>query len=122
MNVYTSNYAKARSLDSHKFFVVGISRFVPRDFGGYRCLDFAPSSRLLSDYKAGLSESEYTERYIKSLGRPSFVHSVFEQLARLACGRDLVLCCFERPESFCHRHLLSDYVFNHFGYRIEELS
>ena len=122
MNIYTSNYIKARSLDSHKFFVVSISRFVPRDFYGVQWLDFAPSARLLADYKKGLSESEYSERYIRSLGRPSFVHGSFRQLALRACGRDIVLCCYERPEAFCHRHILSDYVFDHFGYRIEELS
>lgn len=122
MDIFTSYFAKAKTLDESRFCVVSISRFAPRGFKGVRCYSFAPSRELLIDYKAGLSESSYKERYLKELGDSVHIHEVFESLVPFCKGRDLVLCCYESEDKFCHRHVLSDRVFELFGYRIKELS
>lgn len=122
MNIFTSYFAKAKNLDESRFCVVSIARFVPRGFKGVRCSSLAPSRELLHDYKSGLSESSYKVRYLKELGDSVHIHEVFESLVPFCKGRDLVLCCYESGDKFCHRHLLSDRVFQLFGYRINELS
>lgn len=122
MNIFTSSFSVARGLDSSRYCVVSIARFVPRGFKGVRCLAFAPSKELLSDYKEGLSESSYKSRYLKELGCASHVHEVFESLVPFCKGRDLVLCCYESADKFCHRHLLADFVKSRWGYVIEELN
>lgn len=122
MNIFTSSFSTARRLDPARYCVVSIARFVPRGFKGVRCLAFAPSKELLLQYKAGLSESSYSSRYLKELGGASHVHEVFESLVPFCKGRDLVLCCYESADKFCHRHLLAGFVHSHWGYVIEELN
>lgn len=121
MNIFTSNFAKAKGLDSSKFLVVAISRYVPRGYSGVRELRFAPSRRLLMSYKGGLSIHDYEEVFFSELGNKDRVYSVFRDLASLSNGRDIVLCCYERAGEFCHRRLIADFVFSHWHYDIKEL-
>lgn len=121
MNIFTSCFRFAKNLDESKFFVVSISRFPPRGFKGYKCYEFAPSVHLLKEYKEGLRNDHYSYRYERDVLKKIDVHRVFEELARLACGRDIVLCCFEPAYHFCHRRVLAHYVKRVWGYSIEEL-
>lgn len=121
MNIYTSCFRSAKNLDSSKFFVVSISRFPPKWFQGYRCYDLAPSVFLLRDFKAGLSPFHYAQRFRREVLDRVDVHKVFEFLASMSCGRDIVLCCFEPAFEFCHRRLVASYVKEVWGYSIDEL-
>lgn len=122
MNIYTSYFSKAKYLDSSEYCIVSISRFPPRGFKGVRCLSLAPSADLLSDWKKGMSESEYIRRYRAEMNDLFDLHHIFETLAMFCKGRNMVLCCYEGDGKFCHRHVLSDIVYEKFGYRINELS
>ena len=121
MNIFTSNFAKAKSLDNSKYLVVAISRYVPRGYSGVRELRFAPSRQLLMSYKKGLSSKLYTQLFFNELGSKIRVYSVFKDLASLSNGRDLVLCCYEKAGDFCHRRLIADFVLTHWNYDIKEL-
>lgn len=121
MQVFTSCFKFAKKLDESKYFVVSISRFPPSWFKGYKCFEFAPSVRLLKEYKEGLRNDHYAYRYERDVLKKIDVHRVFEELARMACGRDIVLCCFEPALQFCHRRLLAHYVERVWGYSIKEL-
>lgn len=121
MNIFTSNFAKAKSLDSSKYLVVAISRYVPKGYSGTRELRFAPSRRLLMSYKKGLSSELYTKAFYNELIDEENVYSVFKDLSRLSHGRDIVLCCYEKAGDFCHRRLIADFVLSHWNYNIKEL-
>lgn len=121
MNIFTSSFSLSRGLDSSRYLVVSISRFPPKWYHGVRCFEFAPSMSLLSDYHHGLSKDAYVRRYRSEVLDSVNVHGVFERLAALSHGRDIVLCCFEPAGRFCHRHLLADYVKGVWGYSIDEL-
>ena len=121
ISVFTSCFKYARGLDSGRYFVVSISRFPPKWFNGCRCYELAPSAGLLKSFKAGLSQSQYEVRYRRDVLNSVDVHKVFEGLAKMAGGRDIVLCCFEPAFDFCHRRLLARYVQEVWGYSIEEL-
>lgn len=121
MEVFTSCFRFAKGLDPERYFVVSISRFPPRGFKGYKCFEFAPSAELLKRFKGGLSQYHYGVRYRRDVLEVIDVHKVFEGLAVKACGRDIVLCCFEPAFDFCHRRLLAQYVKEVWGYSIEEL-
>lgn len=121
MNIFTSNFAKAKSLDDSKFLVVAISRYVPKGYSGVRELRFAPSRELLSSYKKGMSSELYTQLFFNELRNKDSVYSVFKDLARLSKGRDIVLCCYEKAGDFCHRRLIADFVLSNWNYDIKEL-
>lgn len=66
----------------------------------------APTGTLLSRYKKGLcDEFEYTEIY---LGLIASRRTPLEIVNELADGS--VLLCYERPGSFCHRHIAAGYI------------
>lgn len=52
----------------------------------------------------------------------------FTDLQRFLWGRTenicegVVLCCYEKSDAFCHRHILADYISEKFAIEIEEVS
>lgn len=121
VNVFTSCFKKASSLDSSKYLVVSISRFNPRGFNGVSLKSLAPSRQLLSAYKKGISWEEYSKRYHLECLSSSIVKVALKSLLSLTHGRDIVLCCYESPSMNCHRFLLADFIQERFGYNVREL-
>ena len=112
--IYTSYYA------NHRNFPVGlhpicISLWPPRGFHGDRKLELAPRKDLLFDIKNGIIDTEqYTVRFNQQL----------ESLDVRKIASDVENCimlCYEKPEDFCHRHLVAAWL-KTAGYQVEELS
>ena len=36
--------------------------------------------------------------------------NIREKLKAIANGKDVILCCYEKPSDFCHRHILNDMI------------
>lgn len=121
INIYTTNYTKASRLSNKHYLKVSISLFRPTEFNGMQINSFAPTKELLTDYKNGLSEQEYETRYREQINKLSDIYSFFKIMAKQAKGRDILLLCYEKKSAFCHRHILSDIIFERYGYRIQEL-
>ena len=121
INIYTTNYTKASRLSNKHYLKVSISLYMPREFKGMQITSFAPTKELLADYKNGLSEKEYETRYREQIKKLSDIYSFFKIMATQAKGRDVLLLCYEKKNAFCHRHILSDIIFERYGYRIKEL-
>lgn len=70
---------------------------------------------IVKPYKDGLiTKEEYTERYLQQLDKFS------ENITGVAryfneSGKDYILLCYEKPDDFCHRHILADYINKIFG-------
>lgn len=121
INIYTTNYTKASRLSNKHYLKVSISLIRPREFNGMHIQSLAPSKQLLDDYHNGLSPEEYESRYRAQISNMKDIHALFEIMAKRAKGRDILLLCYEKKNAFCHRHILSDIIFESYGYRIEEL-
>ena len=98
-------------------FVLGITRFPPKGFKGINSTALAPSELLLKMYKnKDIDEYVYKQMYYDELRErgltPELVRHAFEMLST-----DVILCCYEAPGDFCHRHLLAEWL----GGGIEEL-
>ena len=119
--IYTSYYANYKKYSD--FYKISISRSAPDHSYDLRLLDLAPSSQLLKDYKNGVAnEEEYTRRYLSSLEDlkkrgylDRFVNSLNNHT------QDVVLLCYEKPDKFCHRHILADYLNRNYNMNISEL-
>lgn len=113
MSITTSYFAKMKNLEGKK---ISIARY---NFPGIKeSLDeiitsFAPSEKLLKDYKEDREDWEgYTERYLLEQ-RNHYKKSPedFEKLLKEAENEDLVLLCYEKfegPKTKCHRMILYD--------------
>lgn len=121
INIYTTNYTKASRLSNKHYLKVSISQYRPREFKGMQINSFAPTKELLAEYKNGLSEQEYVTRYREQINKLSDIYSFFKIMAKQANGRDILLLCYEKKNAFCHRHILSDIIYERYGYRINEL-
>jgi uncharacterized protein YeaO (DUF488 family) len=121
IQIYTTNYTKASRLSEKYYLKVSISLYRPKEFNGMQINSFAPTKELLSAFKNGLSEEEYEIRYRDQINKLSDIYSFFKIMAKQAKGRDILLLCYEKKNSFCHRHILSDIIYERYGYRIKEL-
>lgn len=121
INIYTTNYTKASRLSNKHYLKVSISYWRPREFNGMHIQSFAPSKQLLEDYKNGLSPEQYEPRYREQIDKLDNIYAFFQLMAKQAKGRDILLLCYEKKNAFCHRHILSDIIFERYGYRIKEL-
>lgn len=127
MKLYTSCYSMMNKIPAD-FLMVGISRFIPKELRTTSISNFlytpnnilAPSVDLLNDIKGErITNDEYAKRYykeiqdrMKSLG----YSSANEYFAKMVSALDqtnsdgfraTVFLCYEKPDEFCHRHLLS---------------
>ena len=94
---YTSYYGNLKKLG--KIVPIGISRSVPRFVQVKRCMALAPSWELMK-----APEEEYEPLYK-------------ELLSRL---KPFALLCYEKPNEFCHRHLVAKWLEDSTGIQICE--
>lgn len=97
---------------------MSIAKFKPRWFNGESLCELAPSADLLHRYKSDtVSEDAYKTEYFTMLDGVDILKlfSQFPEDARI------VLLCYEKTGSFCHRHLLAEYLSEHYSISISEL-
>lgn len=99
--IYTSYYGRADKVPNP----IAISRGVPHWFKGEVYEKLAPSWELVKAWNKGhgISEREYTERYLNELTS----RSVTAETIQNEIPEGSTLLCWETPLAFCHRHIIS---------------
>jgi hypothetical protein len=122
--IYTSYYAKWDKIPGD-LYKVGITIFPPKWLPGITNLwNLAPNKELL-DYmkKCNGDEATYTIKYTQLLEsrfvRLEKVGGFLTKFMAHVNAKDLVMCCYEKPGEFCHRHLLAE-ILNNTGFKTEE--
>lgn len=119
MQTFTSYFAKSGKLSN----AVCIALYPPRWFPGIPVLkELAPTKQILSKWNAAkkdpslvYTEEMYSADYhaeVLSKLDPKFIYATIE-------GK--ILCCYEKPGEFCHRHLVAKWLNDHVGVTITEL-
>jgi hypothetical protein len=116
MKLYTSYFANAKALAKANVMMIGIALYPPRWYQGPSLKEVAPTYSIL---KMTSSDEEYTRRYKAEILARMNITDFINQVQRLANGRDVALCCYEKPEEFCHRQLLAEHLRAN-GIQIEE--
>ena len=110
--IYTSYFA-SRKYDPEQS--VSIARWAPRGYQGASIPDLYPPADLLRDYKSGaVDQKEYEQIYRERVLSRLNPDTVAKRLD------GLVLLCYEKSGSFCHRHIVAAWLREH-GYQCEEL-
>ena len=115
MKVYTSYFANMRNFAKEGIVPISIARYSPKWYNGQRYVVVAPTSFMLS---GACTHEEYLKRYDDILSRLK-VDEVFNTIKDISQGKDVALCCYEKPGDFCHRHLLAEW-FTKNGYEVKE--
>lgn len=91
---------------------VAISQGVPRWYKGRVYKPLAPSWQLVRIK----DENEYTIRYKQEVLSKLSQEQVIKDL-----GEDAILLCWEKPEDFCHRRLVAEWLEEKLGIEVPEL-
>ena len=122
MDVWTGYYAQMKKYVKADLVPVSIAYLTPVWYTGETCFELAPDRKLLKGYKAGeISQEEYTKQYnafLKTVNWGEAIEKLYTISDKHSC-KDLVLCCYEKPDDFCHRHLLAEYLTKH-GMNVQE--
>lgn len=118
MKIYTSYFGNAKALAKNNVMIVSIACWQPR-FLSVPCVmgNVAPTPWMVK--KA--SHEQYLDAYQQILSKID-PYNFIDTLEREGGGRDVALCCYEKPGEFCHRHLLAEYLTKNTGVEITEFS
>lgn len=119
MKIYTSYFANRAKLAKADVMMIGIALYPPKWFTGVSNKYVAPSSDILFNSE---SEEDYTHRFNSEIldhRNPEVFLSIIEKVAN---GKDVALCCFEKSGKFCHRHLVAKWLNEKLGLQIEEFN
>ena len=125
--IYTTYFAQLRKLPE-SMIPISICIKCPDWFKGIQYKKLAPKYDFFQEWRQDRDNEKYIlnfdEKVLKNLN-PDDVVSELYKLADIQeewkNKYDIVLVCYEKPEEFCHRHLVADWLNEH-GYKVEELN
>lgn len=113
---YFGNINKIEQEDQELPVFVSIAGKTPSWFDGPRMPELAPKKewwtewheRFKDDLESSESVTWYTKKYKETVLSCLDQVSVVTKLSELS--QNIVLLCYETPEKFCHRHLVSEWI------------
>lgn len=118
MRIYTSYFGNSKKLQQAGIKVIGISLYPPRWFNGISLKQVAPTKSIL--FANGQTQEDYTRRYRSEVLSLQDMQQFLKTVEQASEGQDVALCCYEKPEDFCHRHILADWIKEKLGIEISE--
>lgn len=119
MDIFTSYYSKAKTLDTEQYALFRVSITMPGWFDKqiYALPDIYPKWSILDAYKRNvISEKEYIAKYLQQLAMCD-KNEIRRTIEKLTGERAPVLLCWESSDKFCHRRILASWL----GYTPKEL-
>lgn len=114
--IYTSYFGNICNLPDN-FTPIAICGKTPERWSGLCYKRLAPKWEFFKVWKENHDNdyyiSNYNDQVLSKLNPQSVVRELFSM------GPNPVLICYERPEDFCHRHLVADWLNNN-GFPTEE--
>ena len=117
MKIYTSYFGNSKKLAQANIKMISISRYKPKFFYGCELKTVAPTSKILF---GNLSTYEYEKRYRRDVLNWVNAKEFLRMIESVSNGNDVALCCYEKPEDFCHRHILAEWIKEETGLEIKE--
>lgn len=118
MAVYTSYFGAARKFPKDKFIKTAVCYLVPRGIGIWNSV--VPPAELVFGLKRGeITKEYYEDQYYKMLLDRK--EQIANNIPYLKNGeRDVVLLCYEKPNDWCHRHILARFLNTEFDLDVSE--
>ncbi|MBO8460144.1 MAG: DUF488 family protein [Bacteroidetes bacterium] len=116
MKIYTSYFGNSRKLHESGIGIICVAIGRPKFVDAPQMMNVAPTRYMLSN---SCSHEEYLRLYDCILASQD-AHQVVEQIKRLSNGKDVALCCYEKPGDFCHRHILAKWITEKTGIEVKE--
>lgn len=108
--VKTSNFSRLQVIVSLGYKHVSICGKAPDWYIGLQYKKLAPKWSFFKDYKDGkIDQHEYTRLYNELVLSKNDPEEFYHYLERLNSDC-VVLLCYEKPNEFCHRHLIANWL------------
>lgn len=117
MKIFTSYFGNIRKLKEAEVNMICVAIGKPRFIAGIpQMLNVCPTRYMVS---GPCSHDEYLKLYDRILASQD-ANQVVKQIEMLSGGKDVALCCYEKPGDFCHRHILAKWITENTGIEITE--
>lgn len=117
--IYTSYYAKLNKIPEN-IVPVSIAGKAPDFYKGLEYKKLAPKYWFFKEWKQNHDNDFYIKHFNEEVLSQLKVRQVLSELLALTGSYEICLLCYEKPNDFCHRHLVADW-FNKNGVKCEEL-
>lgn len=120
--IYTSYYANMKKISARfpNLVAISIAAKPPRGYDGLEYKKLAPKYDFFKKWKENHDNEYYIREYNKQVLNTLNPKLVVEELYRISKNKDIVLLCYEKPNDFCHRHLVADWLSEN-GYPVDEI-
>lgn len=120
--IYTSYFSKVKALagQNPNLVFVSIAGIIPNWFDNslVEIIKFEKlipkcdwmyewCEKFLTDLRSDESQLWYTNKYYETVLNKLNAKEVYDELLMLSDHKDIVLLCYETPEKFCHRQIVS---------------
>lgn len=116
--IYTSYFAKLKALPEN-IIPISICGKAPNWYKGLQYKKLAPKYDFFMKWKENHNNDYYIEHFQKEVLDQLDILTVIRNLMDLADGKIPCLICYEKPNDFCHRHLVADWLNKH-DFKCEE--
>ena len=107
--IYTSYFAKLKYLPKD-IVPISICGKCPEWYKGIQYKVLAPKYKFFMEWKKNKDNDYYIEHFQKEVLDTLEVENVINRLYELSEGKDICLLCYEKPNDFCHRHLVANWL------------
>ena len=107
--IYTSYFAKLKYLPKD-IVPISICGKCPEWYKGIQYKVLAPKYKFFMEWKKNGDNDYYIEHFQKEVLDTLEVENVINRLYELSEGKDVCLLCYEKPNDFCHRHLVAEWL------------
>ena len=114
--IHTSYFAKEQHIKNAGMVPIAITAKVPDWYEGLVYDKLAPTIDILMEYKRTGDRDRYIERYkaeVLDKLDPYRVWWELKEITGIHYAEDkqgICLMCYEKPDSFCHRHLVAEWL------------
>lgn len=112
--IYTSYFANLRKLPPN-IVPISICGKAPDWYTGLQYKKLAPKKDFFLKWKENHDNDYYIKCFQEQVLSTLDITDVINCLYAMSEGRHVALICYEKPNDFCHRHLVADWLTQH-GY------
>jgi uncharacterized protein YeaO (DUF488 family) len=109
-NIHTSYFAKYKESNG-----LAISLYKPKWYNGDHFPILAPTKVILKKYKKDHDVRSYVEAYYRDVLNKLNPHEIVQLI------NNRVLLCYEAPDKFCHRFVISEWIYVNTGIVVTEI-
>ena len=114
----TTYFANVKNVISH-YVPISICGKAPDGWKGLEYRKLAPKWWFFKEWKENHDNDFYVRNFKKEVLDRLDPHKVWDDLRKLSNGAPFALVCYEKPDDFCHRHLVAEWL-RDAGYEISE--